>query len=85
MKSGSLNLLEISGPVQTLNGITLPLSFNVTKIRLLSPRRWQPGWSKHLEGHYGHELISLYLRASVGYIVTNIRITHIITGEIVVM
>jgi hypothetical protein len=28
LKSGSLNLLELSGPVQACNGIALPLPFN---------------------------------------------------------
>ena len=34
LKSGSLNLLEPSGPVQTCNGIALPLFIFVRKIRL---------------------------------------------------
>jgi hypothetical protein len=31
MKSGSLNLLELSGPVQVCNGIALPLTVNITE------------------------------------------------------
>jgi hypothetical protein len=34
MKSGSLNLLEPSGPVKAFNGITLPLSLATSQIGL---------------------------------------------------
>ena len=33
LKSGSLNLLEPSGPVQACNGIALPFAFTIRKIR----------------------------------------------------
>ena len=39
--------------------------FNVTELRLLSPCRWQPSWSKLLEGNYVYmyKLILIYLCA----------------------
>jgi len=36
LKSGSLNLLEPSGPVQACNGIALPLPLHITKIGSMS-------------------------------------------------
>jgi hypothetical protein len=35
LKSGSLNLLEPSGPVKACNGIALALSFNVLVLNIL--------------------------------------------------
>jgi len=37
LKSGSLNLLEPSGPVQACNGIALPLPLQFTLIALQGP------------------------------------------------
>ena len=39
LKSGSLNLLESSGPVQVRNGIALPLTFRNRKLPLPTDRR----------------------------------------------
>jgi hypothetical protein len=42
MKSGSLNLLDPSGPVQACNGIALPLPLvfiDITKLSFTYPRR----------------------------------------------
>jgi hypothetical protein len=40
LKSGSLNLLEPSGPVQACNGIALPLPFTVKNCNDSSAKQW---------------------------------------------
>ena len=45
VKSGSLNLLETSGPVQACNGIALPFTFIV--ISSLTWGMWWRSWSRH--------------------------------------
>jgi len=37
MKSGNLNFLESSGPVQACNGTALPLTFTATKLKHIIP------------------------------------------------
>jgi hypothetical protein len=43
LKSGSLNLLEPSGPVQAWNGIALPSTMNLVSKRTLKHLLWERG------------------------------------------
>jgi hypothetical protein len=70
LKSGSLNLLEPSGPVQTCNGIALPLTRTFEKKQILVISRYvntpESGVSEQTEETFSIRIADLLARFITG-------------------